>query len=139
MQVWFSSSQRSCIYQVFHITSDTNYEIKVFFCKAFLSMPLSLHLYPCLILAHMLILKNANISASTVGKNVLFCSFSFSCLPSLCLSSSYFLPLSVSVHVVRPSQFKIRFKLQDWLWLSVVPSVFLPARNLAFNGMLPCC
>lgn len=42
-------------------------------------------------------------------------------------------------HVVRQSQFKIRFKLQDWLWLSVVPSEFLPTRNLAFNGILPCC
>lgn len=47
--------------------------------------------------------------------------------------------LSVFVNVVRQSQFKIRFKLQDWLWLSVVPSEFLPTRNLAFNGALPCC
>lgn len=46
---------------------------------------------------------------------------------------------SLSAHVVRQSQFKIRFKLQDWLWLSVVPSEFLPTRNLAFNGILPCC
>lgn len=48
-------------------------------------------------------------------------------------------PRSVFVNVVRQSQFKIRFKLQDWLWLSVVPSEFLPTRNLAFNGALPCC
>lgn len=48
-------------------------------------------------------------------------------------------PSSASVHVVRQSQFKIRFKLQDWLWLSVVPLEFLPTCNLAFNGTLPCC
>lgn len=51
---------------------------------------------------------------------------------------SLILAPSLSVHVVKPSQFKIRFKLQDWLWLSVVPSEFLPTRNLAFNGILPC-
>lgn len=55
---------------------------------------------------------------------------------SLYLCLFLYAPLA---HVVRPSQFKIRFKLQDWLWLSVVPSEFLPTCNLAFNGILPCC
>lgn len=59
--------------------------------------------------------------------------------PLLSLSFSLTLALFLLAHVVRPSQFKIRFKLQDWLWLSVVPSEFLPTRNLAFNGILPCC
>lgn len=77
-------------------------------------------------------LKNIHILAST-------CSFSVSHHPVFSVFLTLNRSLSLSVHVVRPSQFKIRFKLQDWLWLSVVPSEFLPTRNLAFNGILPCC
>lgn len=100
----------------FSVTEGSNVVFLLFF----------FHLFPCLILA----------------------CFVFCCLPSCSLSFfllsnfSFFLAfihfLSVSLHVVRLSQFKIRFKLQDWLWLSV-PSEFLPTRNLAFNGILPCC
>lgn len=117
--------------------------ITLFFYKLFSLVLPSPSLFPLMFNSNFTALcLGVNSTSALVGSTVC-CTHVFALSQSLILFLSVFLTLilapSLSVHVVRPSQFKIRFKLQDWLWLSVVPSEFLPTRNLAFNGILPCC